>query len=48
VCGYAARSRGCDLAVGELLYISLLKVIGTNYNKNNQITQLGDSHIILK
>jgi len=31
----AARlSCECDLAVGELLHISLPKVIGTNYNKN--------------
>jgi len=27
----------------ELLHITLPKVIGTNYNKNNQITQFRDS-----
>jgi len=32
----------------KLLHISLSEVIGTNYNKNNQTTQLHDSHIILE
>jgi len=32
----------------ELLHINLSKVIGTNYNKNNQTAQLCDSHIILE
>jgi len=32
----------------ELLHISLSKIIGTNYNKNNQTTQLRDSYIILE
>jgi len=31
-----------------LLHISFPKVIGTNYNKNNQTAQLRDSHIILE
>jgi len=28
--------------------MSLLKVIGKNYNKNNQTTQIRDSHIVLE
>jgi len=38
---------GFNSHVIELLHISLPKVIGTNYNKNQTI-QLRDSHIIFE